>query len=193
MNLINQEDSSTTMDMAYEYLTVNTMPKALGGKQSLSCGDIVALTSPGRLSNKQRRNSKQEAEFPRFLRAKSRFLQPMDRAKSRSSSTLDDIDRQMIQIKSKLSMFREQDIKFRERLNMLSHSIEELASPSDSDSEASICSELMIPNDYASSSDDENCKDDQRIEEQIRNVSISFSSEVFSRIPIIAVTSHNTI
>ena len=183
--------------MSHKYLTVNTMSKALGGKQSLSCGDIVALTSPtehGQLGAKQRRSLKVEGEFfkSRFLRVKSSFSQSMDRGKSRSSSALDDIDRQMMQIKAKLSMFREQDIKFRERLDLLSNSIGDLASPSDS--EASICSDLMSPNqDYASSSDDESCEDDQRIEKEINNISMSFSSEVFSRIPIIEVTPYNTI
>ena len=184
--------------MTHKYLTVNAMSKALGGKQSLSCGDIAALTSPtrhGQLSTKQRRNSKPELKFfrPRFLRAKSPLLQSTDHGKSRSSSALDDIDRQMIQIKAKLSKFRDQDINFRERLDMLSNSIDELASPSDS--EASICSDLMIPDDhsYADISDDENCKDDQRIDNEIRSISMSFASEVFTHIPIIAVTSYNTI
>ena len=185
--------------MTHKYLTVNAMSKALGGKQSLSCGDIVALTSPtrhGQVSTKQRRNSKPELKFftrPKFLRAKSPLLQSTDHGKSRSSSALDDIDRQMIQIKAKLSMFREQDINFRERLDMLSNSIDEMASSSDS--EASICSDLMIPDDHshADISDDENCKDDQRIDNDIKSISMSFASEVFTHIPIIEITSYNTI
>ena len=166
------------------------MSKSLGGKQSLSCGDIAALTSPTGHGRSGRRNSEAEGEFfrSRFLRVKSPLLQSMDRGKSKSSSALDDIDRQMIQIKAKLSMFREQDINFRERLDLLSNSIGELASSSDSEA-----SDLMSPDDYDSSSDEENCGDDQRIENEIKNISISFSSEVFSRIPIIEVTPYNTI
>lgn len=176
------------------------MSKAFG-KQSLSCGDIAALTSITEQDYsdiKQKRNSKPEEFFrSRFLRPKSPLLHSMDRSKSRSySSTLDDIDCQLIQIKEKLSTFREQDLNFRERLDSLSNSIDELASRSSlTPSEASTNLDLIMPNDDINVNEEYNCKDDESIERGIENKiknisSMSFSSEVLNGIPAIAVTSY---
>ena len=89
----------------------------------------------------------------------------MDLTKNRRcSSPLDDIERRLIEIKDKLSMFREQDLEFRGRLHSLSNSVDELTSRSSlSLSEASTPSDLMIPSDEAN--EEEVWEDeDQRIE-----------------------------
>lgn len=176
--------------MTHTFLTVHTLPTALG-KQSLSCGDIPALahasaTEDGQSKIKQRRNSLKPEEILRFLRPKS--PQSMKRKKSRSCScTLDDIDRQLIQIKENLSKFREQDVEFRERLHSLNSSIGELTSRSPS--EVSSSSDLSVLNE--DNYEEENCEDDQCIDNDINGISMSFSSEVLDSIPVIAVTSDN--
>ena len=181
--------------MTHTFLSVFAMSK---GKQSLSCNDIPALTTikehRDQLDIKQRRNSRPEELFrPKFLRPKSPLLHS-SKSKSRNSShALDDLDRQLVQIKQKLSIFREQDMEFRERLDSLSYSIDELASRSSiasNLSEASIDSDLVFEqNDDANSTNEElDYEDDLSIENEIKNISTSFSDEVLSRIPVISVS-----
>ena len=182
--------------MTHTFLSVFAMSK---GKQSLSCNDIpAALTTikerRDQLDIKQRRNSRPEELFkPKFLRSKSPLLHS-SKSKSRSSSSaVDDLDRQLVQIKQKLSIFREQDMEFRERLDSLSYSIDGLASRSSiasNLSEASIDSDLVFEqNDDVNSTNEELDYDDLSIENEIKNISsTSFSDEVLSRIPIISVT-----
>ena len=183
--------------MTHTFLSVFAMSK---GKQSLSCNDIpAALTTikehRDQLDIKQRRNSRPEELIrPKFLRPKSPLLHS-SKSKSRTSShALDDLDRQLVQIKQKLSIFREQDMEFRERLDSLSYSIDELASRSSiasNLSEVSIDSDLVFEqNDDANSENEElDYENDLSIENEIKNISsTSFSDEVLSRIPVISVT-----
>ena len=182
--------------MTHTFLSVFAMSK---GKQSLSCNDIPALTTikehRDQLDIKQRRNSRPEELIrSKFLRSKSPLLHS-SKSKSRNSShALDDLDRQLVQIKQKLSIFREQDMEFRERLDSLSYSIDELASRSSiasNLSEVSIDSDLVFEqNDDANSENEElDYEDDLSIENEIKNISsTSFSDEVLSRIPVISVT-----
>lgn len=189
--------------MTQAFLSVFSISK---GKQSLSCGDIPALTSAKerrvQFDMKQRRSLKPEELFrPRFMRPKSPLIRCSKSRKQSGSNALDDIDRQLVQIKQKLSIFRDQDMEFRERLDSLSNSIDELASRSSIGSilsEASIDSDLGIAqddddDDASSIDEEENCEDD--IEMAIKNMSAgtSFSDEVLSHIPAILVTPDNII
>ena len=183
--------------MTHTFLSVFGMSK---GKQSLSCSDIPALTCVKerrvRFDMKQRSNSKPEAEELyrlRFMRPKSPLLRCSKSRNPSCSSALNDIDRQLAQIKQKLSIFREQDMNFRERLDSLSISIDELASRSSiasTLSEASIDSDLVImqDDDVSSIDEEQNYEDDLSIENQIKSVSMSFLDEVLSHIPAISVT-----
>ena len=194
------------------FLAVITRSKKrkLEGKLSLSCGDLAALNAQfsesGDLGTiKQRKfkgsNIDLTSTLPRFFKPKSSGSVPtvesLDRNKSKSSSELvNDFDNQLAEIRSKLAMFREQDLKFHERMDSLSHSIGELASVSRSSlnsftpSEISASSDLMLSNEenYADSDDDDeqNHGDELIMENEI---SSSFSSEVLSCIPAIKVTS----
>ena len=117
------------------------------------------------------------------LRPKSPLLHAMDLTKNRRcSSPLDDIERRLIEIKDRLSMFREQDLEFRGRLHSLSNSVDELTSRS-----SLSLSEASTPSDEAN--EEEVWEDeDQRIENKIKDASVSLSSEVFNCIPVIEVT-----
>ena len=164
------------------------MPTALSGigKQSLSCGDITSLTTAPKSNHsesKQRRRSlvrSADTLLHRFVRPKSPLVHSMDRPpKTRtpaSTPDLEDIDQRLIQIREKLSMFREQDMEFRERLDSLSNSIDELASRS------SLASDISDDSDDAS--DEYHYEDNnQTIDNDLKNVSMSFSSEVLNCIP----------
>ena len=187
--------------MTHSVLTVLTMSKALAGKQSLSCGDISALASTtehDRSNSKQRRISLRHEDclLHRFMRPKSPLIHSMERgAKKRTprpASTpldLDDIDQRLIQIRGQLSMFREQDMEFRERLDSLSNSIDELASRSSLAS--SEVSDVTMPSDDAAEEHDykDNFEDDdQAIENDFKRLSMSLSTEVLNSIPSITVT-----
>ena len=116
----------------------------------------------------------------------------LDRPKSNTGSLVDSIDFTLTDIKQKLAMFREQDTRFRKRMNSLSSSIEDLttppsSSPTPSEPEAP---DVMIPTDHAN--EEQQYKDDQTIESEIKNLSESFSSDVLSRLPSIAVTCYKT-
>lgn len=173
------------------------MSKALAGKQSLSCGDITALTTAAQhdqSDSKQRRSSlKQDSLLYKFMRPKSPLVHSMEKDKKRTqrpASTppvLDDIDQRLIQIREKLSMFREQDVEFRERLHSLSNSIDELASRSSLAS-----SDGTMPSDDAAEEHDyEDLEDDDlAIENNFKNLSMSLSNEVLNSIPSITVTSY---
>ena len=187
--------------MSRSSLSVLTMPKALSGKQSLSCSDIAVLTT----EQEQLDTDHQIKRRPSLVRATETILQRFVRSKSpslfssserhnrgygpkkrrsASVSDLDDVDKQLMQIREQLSMFREQNLEFRRRLHSLDYSIEELASRS---SLASDSLDLRLPSD--DSFEENDCEEhDDAIENNQKNVSISFSSEVFHRIPSITVT-----
>ena len=176
--------------MSHSFLTVPMMFKALSGKQSLSCSDITSLTTATKQNHsqsKRRRSSlvrSADTLLHRFVRPKSPLVHSMERTKTRtpaSTPDLDDIDQRLLQIRKKLSMFREQDMEFRERLDSLSNSIDELASRS------SLASDSLEDSD----DDIDECRykdDDQTIGNDLKNVSMSFSSEVLNCIPYITVT-----
>ena len=170
--------------MTHKFLAIS---KALG-KQSLSCGDITTLTKHEEAQTTSCSTPDSGARNcgtflrSRFLRPKSALLHAVDLR--RCSSPLDDIDRRLTEIKDKLSMFREQDLEFRGRLHSLSNSIDELAPRS-----SLSLSEASTPSDEAN--EEEIWEDeDQRIENKIKDVSMSLSSEVLNCIPVIEVTSY---
>ena len=175
------------------------MSKALAGKQSLSCSDITALASAAQhdqSDSKQRRSSlrREDSILHKFMRPKSPLVHSTESNKKRTqrpASTppdLDDIDQRLIQIREKLSMFREQDVEFRERLDSLSNSIDELASRS------SLASS-DVPSDDSAEEHCDNCEDDLEdadlaIENNFKNLSMSLSNEVLNCVPSITVTSY---
>ena len=185
-----------------------SMSKALSGKpQSLSCSDITALKIATKKSqsdnaNEQRRKllvksraQSRDTFIHRFLRPKSPLVRSMERTKKRTPAhstpdpvydRVDDIDQRLVQIRSQLSMFRKQDMDFRERLDSLSNSIDELASRS---SLASDISDVTFPSDDAAEEYYYEDDDDQAFENNLTNVSMSFSSEMLNCIASITVTS----
>lgn len=171
-------------------------------KQSLSCGDIASLTSTDQLDtrSKQRKYSKQVEHGSlcntlRFLKPSLRLqtTNTLDRTKSRSlgSEIIDNIERRLSEIKETLAMFREQDVELRQRMdslgNTLGNTIDDLASLKSGGS-----SSLTGFSETSSISDDQQIQyeDDQNIENEINNISRSFSTEVLNSIPTIAVISH---
>ena len=170
------------------FLTVLTTSKR---KQCLSCGDLADLASNTDCNHscfERPRKQSATAICPsihprRFLRQISPPVHSMDRIKSRSCSELvNNIDCRLGEIKNTLAIFREQDVEFRKRIRSLSNSIEDLVSSRSSlASEGSNASDLMV---FA------NDKDDQIIENKIKAVSESFSSDVLNCIPTIAITCH---
>ena len=185
--------------MADSFLSVLTMPKR---KKSLSCDNIVALMSNTVGDCDQDRSSKSESKrknsagtsytLRRFLRPKSPLVHSMDRDKSASSEDLvNNVDWRLIQIKKELATFREQDIKFRERMGSISNSIDDIASScSLTESEVSTASDLVMSNN--DTNEKLNYKDDKTFEHEINSISASFSSEVLNRIPAIAVKCYKT-
>ena len=164
------------------FLSVLTSSKR---KQCLSCGDIAALASNADYDQsrlEQPRKQSATAICPsihprRFLQQISPPVHSGDRIKSRSCSELaNNIDCRLADIKNTLAIFREQDIEFRRRMRSLSNSIDDLAS-----SRSSLASDLVV---FA------NVKDDQVIENKIKAISASFSSDVLNCIPTIAITCH---
>lgn len=170
------------------FLSVLTSSKR---KQCLSCGDIAALASNADYDQsrlEQPRKQSATAICPsihprRFLQQISPPVHSVDRIKSRSCSELvNNIDCRLADIKNTLAIFREQDIEFRRRMRSLSNSIDDLASSRSSlASECSNASDLVV---FA------NVKDDQVIENKIKAISASFSSDVLNCIPTIAITCH---
>ena len=181
--------------MADSFLSVLTLPKR---KKSLSCDNLVVLVSNTVTDcdhdrSSKRKNSAGTSSYSlhRLLRPKSPLLHSMDRAKSASSDDLiNNVDWRLIQIKKELAMFREQDIKFRERMGSISNSIDDIASSS-----SLTASEISTASDMAMSNNDTNeeldCTDD-KIENEINSISTSFSTEVLNRIPDIAVKCYKT-
>ena len=109
-----------------------------------------------------------------------------------SGGLVDDIDSTLADIKQKLAMFREQDMKLRKRMNSLSSSIEDLT-PSSSSPTPSDPAEVVpdvIPADDAT--EEKQYKDDHTIENEIKTLSESFSRDVFNHLPSIAVTCYRT-
>jgi len=164
------------------FLTVLTRSK---GKQSLSCGDLSAIDSLSEYDHHSKRHSLRDTFFPTL---KPRFPRSMNRTISRSSDELaTDFDCQLAEIREKLAMFREQDIKFRKRMDSLGNSISELASrsslnsltPSET-STASNCDDLMIFKD--------NTNEESYYKEEQTSIMSSFSSEVLNCIPTIEIT-----
>lgn len=109
----------------------------------------------------------------------------MDRTKYVDSS---DLDGRLTDIKKNLAMFREQDTQLRVRMDSLSNSIEDLT-PSSTSLTPSEASDSVTPQD---ADEEEHYKDDETIENDIKNLSDSFSREVFNRLPSIAVTCYKT-
>ena len=178
--------------MTHSFLTVFAMSKALGGKQSLSCSDITALTVSAarqdQSDNKQRRTSlrHEDSLLHKLMRPKSPLAQKRTARPASTPPDLDDIDQRLIQIREKLSMFREQDVEFRERLDSLSNSIDELASRSSLAS-----SDETIPSDDAAEEHDneDDLEDaDLAIENNFKNLSMSLSNEVLNSVPSITVS-----
>lgn len=181
------------MDPFLTVLTASTKRK-----HYLSCGDITALTSNTDYDQACFKPGEDSATptcpasfgYPRKLsRLKSPPVRPVGRIKSRSCEELvSNIDFRLREIKKSLAIFREQDIDFRKRIHSLSNSIDDLASSRSSlntPSEGSHASDLMMFS-------EQHEKDDQDIEAEIRKISMSFSSEVLSCIPTIAVTCYKT-
>ena len=179
--------------MTHSFLTASTISTALGGKQSLSCNDITALTVSAarqdQSDSKQRRTSLryEDSFLHKFMRPKS--PEGNKKRTQRSASIppdLDDIDRRFIQIRENLSKFREQDVEFRERLYSLSNSINELGSRSSLAS-----SDVTIPSDDAAEEHDneDDLEDaDLAIENNFKNLSMSLSNEVLNSVPSITVS-----
>lgn len=182
-------------------------------QQSLSCGDIAALATGTAEHDQsyvkqlqlQRRNSK-SASLQRFWKATSSLVHSttaVDRAKtllstrpsSSSCDLADDIDCQFTRIKNELAKFREQDVKFRERMDSLSTSIDELVSQSGCSTPSDISTASSSASDPIMSSDDDSNEvyKDDHIEHAIKNnvISMSFSSEMLNCIPTIALTYYN--
>ena len=168
-------------------------------KKSLSCDDISGLIDSDAVADYYQRNnwsSKRKNSsthsLPRFLKPRHSLMHSMDRAKSVSSEDLvNNVDWRLIQIKKDLATFRQQDIKFRERMGSLSNSIDDIASSSSlTTSEISTTSDLVMSNNESTCED--NFKDDETLENEIKGISMSFSSEVLNRIPSIAVKCYKT-
>lgn len=177
-------------------------------KKSSSCDNLTALSlyyadhdqafsyCKDQMDFKQRKKS---LTLPRFStqRLKSSLVRSgsMDRARMNSGGLVENIDITLSDIRQKLAMFREQDIKFRKRMNSLSSSIEDLT-PSSGQSSPTPSEPVELVRDVITPSDDateeQQCKDDKSIENEIKNLSESFSSEVFNRLPSIAVMCHRS-
>ena len=187
--------------MADSFFSALTMPKR---KKSLSYDNLVALMSNTMTdfdhdqSSKRKNSSAAGSSYslPRFIRPKSPLLRihSMDRAKSASSDDLvNNIDWRLIQIKKELATFREQDVKFRERIGSIGTSIDDIASSSSlTASEISTASDLVMSNNDTNEEWDYT-DHDEKIENEINSISAaSFSNEVLNRIPAIAVKCYKT-
>ena len=167
-------------------------------KKSSSCENISSLISLYKdydQSYYTHRKSMTLFSPQRLLKPKSPLVRSnslhANTGKNASSSDIaSNIDCRLIQIKKQLAMFRQQDTDFRERMDSLSNSIEDLTPSTCSLTSQSEVSDIMTSTDYAS--EEQHYKDDQTIENEIKNVSLSFSSEVLNRIPSIAVTCYKT-
>ena len=115
--------------------------------KSSSCGDI-----PGLYTSKKRSVLKQLK--PATFRRNSRSDHAL---KSKSNSELINIvDEQLMQIRENLAAFRNQDVQFRERIDLLSDSVSELASQSSLSSfTSSECSDLNSLGGASNSEDEE--------------------------------------
>ena len=171
-------------------------------KKSLSCDDIPGIieSSDSVADYDQRHNhdwsSKRKdsgtRSLPRFLKPKYSLMHSMDRDKSVSSEDIiGNVDWRLFQIKKDLATFRQQDIKFRERMGSLSNSIDDIASSS-----SLTASEISTTSDLVMSNNEDTCedyfKDDKTLENEIKGISLSFSSEVLNHIPSIAVKCYKT-
>ena len=116
-------------------------------KTSSSCGDI-----PGIYASKKRLVLKQLK--PAIFRCSPASS---DHTKSKSNSELINIvDEQLMQIRENLAAFRNQDVQFRERIDLLSDSVSELASQSSLSSfTSSECSDLNSLGGASNSEDEE--------------------------------------
>ena len=109
-----------------------------------------------------------------------------------SGSLVDNIDITLTDIRQKLAMFREQDMKLRKRMNSLSSSIENLTSSSQSgptqpSEPAELVPDVIIPDDDAT--EEQQYKDDQTIENKIKKLP---ELCVLNRLPSLAVTCYRT-
>ena len=181
--------------MMDSFLTVATRFK---GRQSLSCNDLEAIQSghnDADDNNKQLRKYEKETSRslarPRFLRSKSHdhcletSAQSPNRIKSKSSSELvNAVDCQLAEIREKLAMLRKQDTDFHERMDSLTNSIGELTSQSSFT--PSETSDGMLSDAEDDNGDDKNCiEDDWIIQNNIKSISTSFSSEVLNSMDLI--------
>ena len=179
--------------MMDSFLTVATRLK---GRLSLSCNDLTTIESEyddfGSIKQ-LRRNSKSTAcpwARRRFLKSECSD-QSLDSSKSKSSELVNALDDQLAEIREKLSMLREQDIDFHERMDSLNNSIGELASRSSLNSLGSALSEASEAASDGMLSDDEEknyIEDDQIIKNKIESISMSFSDELLNSIPTIKIT-----
>ena len=173
------------------FLTVLSRAK---GKLSLSCGDLTAVSDDDDCNRKP--NGSKKKSWSRFRRHRS--TETIDRAtRAKSTSPTNELannfDCLLAEVREKLAMFREQDIKFRDRMDSLGNTIDEVASLRSSmnslltPSEASRDSDRLKDN--SEEQDDSDLEDDdQIIRDKIENISKSFSSELLSCIPTIEVT-----
>ena len=115
-----------------------------------------------------------------------------DRSKVNAGNLVDSIDYTLTDIKQKLAMFREQDSRLRKRMSSLSSSIEDLTlsrSSSPTPSEAEV-PDVIIPSD--DTNEEQQYKDDQAIENEIKKIPQPFSCDILNHLPSIAVTCYKT-
>lgn len=112
-----------------------------------------------------------------------------------SGSLVDNIDITLADIKQKLAMFREQDMKLRKRMNSLSNSIEDLT-VTPSNSSPAHPSDEVVPDAADDAIEEQQYKDkdkdDQTIENKIKKLPQLYSDGVLKHLPSIAVTCYKT-
>ena len=143
-------------------------------KQNASCGDIPDLFNSTQA--KKRHGGTLEGFDNEYSLTTS-----LDRAKSMSNTDLaNDVDEQLMQIKEKLSAFREQDNQFRERIKLLSNSVTELSSRSSLNS--------FTPSEYSNlDSMDEASNGGEEFEQQTTRAFSNEPSKLL-RVPTVRVT-----
>ena len=145
-----------------------------------SCDDLPNLYTTDNVQTKKRKNSKSTSRYLPPSQSPLTSAHLMDRVESRSNEELvDNVDHQLTQIREKLAMMREQDLRFRERMDSLSSSVSELASRSSLSSfTSSECSDLGSLDEV---SEGEECEE-QTIGQR------KFSNERLLRFPTIRVS-----
>lgn len=174
------------MDSFLSVVTGISKARSKGQLISLSCSDLATIDSGSDYGESDIRRlvrGSKVTPWPKFL--SPNLLRPKSPGltKSRSSSELansaesvNTVDCQLAKIRETLALFREQDMEFRERMDSLSSSIDELASRT---SMASLEVSADV-NDNITGKDMGNISANRK----------SSSSEVLNCIPTIKITCH---